>query len=99
MSYLINGKFYKKKDEITALARSIRDRNVINEFITGEDYNFLVALFENHNEWDERKTRGFHGITTGKATQGTTCFYLKTDSGLEDISFIHAVKCMKKTQA
>ncbi|MDK9422122.1 DUF3223 domain-containing protein [Pectobacterium carotovorum] len=96
MSYLINAEPYAKKKDIIEKAQGIIAKSKLGDDVIGCDYDFLIELFKNHNEWNEKSSNGVLGITVGKSIHGTTCFYLKTNSGLIDISFHHAIKCLKK---
>lgn len=98
MSYLINKEIYKKKSDIISRVQNIISVTNTGDEINGENYDFILGLLKNHDEWEHKTSNGFLGITVGKSIHGTTCFYIKTNDGLEDISFHHAVKCLKNTQ-
>lgn len=95
MKYTVAGKNFPTKDLIKAEAQRILNHSPIGNSIEGEDYSFLLSLFKNHSDWEEKSLGGFRQIVTGKASHGTTCFYLKKEKTLEDISFVHAIKCLK----
>ena len=96
MPYVLNEVSYKTKDEIKKRAQRIIADTSLHELITGDDYEFLVSLFENHDGWTEKKGTGFNGISIRVAPEGTRCFYLQTNEGSVNISFHHAVLCLKK---
>ncbi|POE05749.1 DUF3223 domain-containing protein [Pectobacterium odoriferum] len=96
MSYVIGNNYFSTKQEIIKKTQSILNTTTDNQEVSGRDYDFLIELFKNHSEWKQKSGNNFSGITVGKSLHGTRCFYLKTDIGLEDISFHHAVKCIKK---
>ncbi|MBN9929004.1 DUF3223 domain-containing protein [Pantoea agglomerans] len=95
MKYTVAGKSFLTKQLIKKEAQRILNKYTIGNTVKGEDYHFLLSLFKNHSEWEEKSRGGFKEIHTGKASHGTTCFYLKKEDDLEDISFIHAIKCLK----
>ncbi|EIV5802772.1 DUF3223 domain-containing protein [Klebsiella pneumoniae] len=95
MVYIVADKFYSTKEEIKIEAQRILNKSVMGSKIEGDNYLFLLSLFQNHSEWENKSKGGFSEIITGKASHGTTCFYLKKERNLEDISFIHAIKCLK----
>lgn len=95
MKYTVAGKNFLTKELIKKEAQRILSKETIGNAVKDEDYNFLLSLFKNHSEWEEKSRGGFKEILTGKASHGTTCFYLKKENHLEDISFVHAIKCLK----
>lgn len=96
MPYVIGNESFSTKQEIIKKTQCIMNKTADNQEVGGRDYDFLIALFRNHNEWEQKSENGYSKIITGKSLHGTRCFYLKTDIGLEDISFRHAIKCIKK---
>ncbi|CAI2515310.1 Protein of uncharacterised function (DUF3223) [Serratia liquefaciens] len=96
MPYVINGTTYRTKADVIKQCQRIISSTTKGNPVIGDDYDFLISVLKNHDEWDKKIANGLHGITTGDAPQGTVCFYLKTDTGLMDISFHHAITCMKK---
>ncbi|EBU1842536.1 DUF3223 domain-containing protein [Salmonella enterica] len=99
MPYIISNTPFATKQDIISKSQSILTKTKDNEDVSGEDYEFLIELFQNHDEWKEKSKNGYYGITAGKSQHGTRCFYLKTNTGLVDISFHYAIKCIKKYQA
>lgn len=98
MPYLINKEIYKRKSDIIAKVQNIILNTNIGNEINDADYDFVLDLLKCHDEWERKTSNGFLGITVGKSIHGTTCFYIKTNNGLEDISYHYAAKCLKKTQ-
>ena len=96
MSYTINNTIYTTKKDIINQAQSILNKTKDNQEVSSSDYIFLIELFKNHDEWEDKSKNDCIGITAGKSLYGTRCFYLKTKAGLEDISFHYAIKCLKK---
>ena len=98
MKYTVAGKNFLTKESIKKEVQRILNKETIGKAVRGEDYDFLISLFKNHSEWEEKSRGGFKEILTGKASHGTTCFYLKKENDLEDISFVHAIKCLKSNK-
>ncbi|EAW2116246.1 TPA: DUF3223 domain-containing protein [Klebsiella pneumoniae] len=96
MPYTINNTIYATKKDIISQAQSILNKTKDHQEVSISDYNFLIELFKNHDEWEEKSKNECIGITAGRSLHGTRCFYLKTKTGLEDISFHYAIKCLKK---
>ncbi|MGM0511604.1 MAG: DUF3223 domain-containing protein [Pseudomonadota bacterium] len=96
MPYVINGTTYRTKADIREKCQHILYSTAIGNPVTDDDYSFLISVFKNHDGWDDKIANGLNGIIVGTAPQGTICFYLKTDTELVDISFHHAITCMKK---
>jgi hypothetical protein len=65
------------------------ERQPVNETET----EFLIALFQHHDEWAEKSAGGVREITTQTTIHGTRCFVLwKHDPTEIDISFPHAIR-------
>lgn len=95
MKYEINGSFFSTKSEIEDRCRLSLNATVPGNLIT-EDYDFLVDLFQFHDEWHQKTALGFAGISTAITAQGTKCFVLVLGDGSSiDISFKHATKCIQ----
>lgn len=93
MSYSIGSSEFASKDAIKKRCQEIRDRTPDRTFVTPEDFDFLVALFKNHDEWHEKSYPGVTFISTQTTEHGTRGFVLyRTDSTQIDISFPHAIK-------
>ncbi|MEH4627056.1 DUF3223 domain-containing protein [Phytobacter diazotrophicus] len=96
MPYMIDNNSFSTKKELVEKAQEILHKTNDNEEVFGVDYAFLISLFKYHDEWEQKSIDGFSAIVVGKSLHGTRCFYLKTKTGLKDISFHHAIKCLKK---
>ncbi|ERM10528.1 hypothetical protein L584_12080 [Pantoea agglomerans Tx10] len=98
MPYSIGNESFKAKSQIIKKTQNIIAESTLGSLLQGENYDFMIALLENHNEWDQKTSNGLLGLTTGKSIHGTTCFYIITKNGNEDISFHHAIKCLQKQE-
>lgn len=95
MKYEINGSFFRTKTEIEERCRVSLNGTAPGDLVT-EDFDFLVELFQFHEEWGQKTEAGFVGISTAIASQGTKCFVLVLgDGSMIDISFKHATKCIQ----
>jgi hypothetical protein len=64
----------------------------IGEILDVEDYNFMLSIFEAHQQWEQKKGSGVKSISVGSGSHGTKCFYInRTDGSSTDISF---TKCI-----
>ena len=61
--------------------------------VTDEAAEFLLRLFQNHDEWEEKSNGGISHVSTQTTPHGTRCFVLhRLDGTAIDISFLHAIK-------
>ncbi|EIH8432748.1 DUF3223 domain-containing protein [Escherichia coli] len=94
MSYTINNIIYATKKDIISQAQSILNKTKDHQEVSISDYNFLIELFKNHDEWEEKSKNECIGITAGRSLHGTRCFYLKTKTFL----FIMLLNASKNNQ-
>lgn len=60
--------------------------------INRDDVDFLLYIFENHPNWEDKKGSGIYCISTTRTPNGTFCFEIhRTDGTKTDISF---TKCI-----
>ena len=92
MPYNIGGIEFRTKNDIKARCRGILHSVPDGKLISGKGYSFLVALFQYHDEWQEKTKGGCIEITTGPSASRTRCFYIiRADKTKIDISFDYAV--------
>lgn len=93
MPYLINGEVFRAKVEITTRCRMILLSTPDATPVADDAAEFLLDLFQNHDEWEEKSTGGISHVSTQTTPHGTRCFVLYRSNGdAIDISFTHAIK-------
>ena len=77
-----------KKDQ-TEYCRIILNKAKLNELLTNHsDIQFLMDLFENHPEWEQKKGVGVSGIKVIMSPYKNRCFEIQRVDGTKtDISF------------
>lgn len=99
MPYIVGEDFFKTKDALTERARLALSRTPNGQPAGEEDTEFLIALFQHHDEWDEKSSGGIRDISTQTTAHGTRCFILRKHDGTEiDISFPHAIRLIPTTR-
>ena len=92
---ILAGESFATKKSVSERARSILHRGVIND----RDFSFLIDLFKNHDEWEEKQGSGIASIfvdsdksITPGSWKRNKCFWLRRTDGSEvHISFVHCV--------
>ena len=69
MPYTINNTIYATKKDIISQAQSILNKTKDHQEVSISDYNFLIELFKNHDEWEEKSKNECIGITAGITTR------------------------------
>jgi hypothetical protein len=93
MTYLIATESFPTKREISDRCRAILAVTPDGVHVGEEAAPFLFALFQFHDEWDQKATGGVVNISTQTTPHGTRCFVLVKLSGDQvDISFPHAIR-------
>lgn len=93
MTYLIATESFPTKREITDRCRAILAVTPDGVHVAEEATPFLFAIFQFHDEWNQKTTGGVVNITTQTTPHGTRCFALVKLSGEQiDISFPHAIR-------
>lgn len=95
--YIINGKSYKSKSEITKYFKNIKDKyhggTLLKEKNMNE-YNDVLSLFNEHSKSSE-KLKGITNIVIKKNPSGSNAFYIVKGDIHEDISYLHIInKCL-----
>lgn len=81
------------KKEKTQRCQEILYSN-LGERLEPYEENFMLSIFESHQEWEQKKGCGVDFISVGSANHGTSCFYINRIDGTKtDISF---TKCITK---
>lgn len=69
-------------------AQSILKSYKPGEFISNDDYYFMMSVFENHPDWERKMGSGVDEISVQSALYGSKCFYLhRLDGTKTDISY------------
>jgi hypothetical protein len=93
MPYTVADEVFPTKDALTKRARSVLAQTPDGHPVAQTDTEFLIALFQYHDEWIEKSAGGVREITTQTTIHGTRCFVLqKHDTTQIDISFPHAIR-------
>lgn len=81
------------KKQKTEKCREILYKYNVNEKVTlKEDHEFLMSIFENHSEWEQKQGYGIEFISIAK-NKFNKCFQLnRVDGTTTDISFTHCIK-------
>lgn len=82
-----------KKQEKLKKCKEILHKYSINSKITNfDDLEFLLSVFEGHDEWDLKKGCGIDYIQVEYTQYRNKCFYIyRTDGTKTDISFNHSI--------
>ncbi|UCV27551.1 DUF3223 domain-containing protein [Ferribacterium limneticum] len=100
MTYLVGEEIFPTKEALKQRCRAILEATVDGDSVIDESQLFLMALFQNHDEWSQKAKGGVRDITTQRTSQGTRCFVLrKHDRSEIDISFPHAIRLMPSTRS
>ncbi len=80
------------KKQKTEKCREILYKYAVNENISNEqEIHFLLSIFENHSEWENKKGVGISSISIAKNIFNK-CFQLnRIDGTFTDISFTHSI--------
>ena len=98
MSYLIATESFPTKREISDRCRAILAVTPDGVNVGEKDVPFLFALFQFHDEWNQKAIGGVVNITTQTTPHGTRCFVLVKLSGEKvDISFPHAIRLIPQS--
>lgn len=93
MPYAIADESFPTKKAITARAQIALSRTPDGQPTAEVDSEFLLALFQHHDEWAQKSAAGVSEITTQTTVHGTRCFVLRKHDGTAiDISFPHAIR-------
>ena len=70
------------------------------QFVNSEDFDYLMSIFQLHQEWDKKKGVGVENITTETTTYGNKCFLLiRPDGSTTDISFYKIIENYKEDKS
>ena len=93
MLYIVAEESFPTKSALTERARSALAATPNGQPTAEADTEFLLALFQHHDEWAIKSVGGVREITTQTTEHGTRCFVLRKHDGSEmDISFPHAIR-------
>lgn len=93
MPYAVAEEIFPTKGALTERARLALTRTPDGQPVGEADTEFLIALFQHHDEWAEKSAGGVREITTQTTIHGTRCFVLRKHDATEiDISFPHAIR-------
>ena len=93
MPYTVAEEMFPSKGALTERARLALNRTPDRQPVNETDTEFLIALFQHHDEWAEKSAGGVREITTQTTIHGTRCFVLRKHDATEiDISFPHAIR-------
>jgi hypothetical protein len=93
MPYVVAEEAFPNKSALTERARLALTRTPDGHPACETDTEFLIALFQHHDEWGEKSAGGVREITTQTTIHGTRCFVLRKHDATEiDISFPHAIR-------
>jgi hypothetical protein len=83
--------------EKTKACRNILHYCKIGKYVRPEDFNFLIEIFQNHDEWIEKRGVGISNISTILTGYKNKCFVLhRTDGTTTDISYVASIKNISK---
>ncbi|WP_031571817.1 DUF3223 domain-containing protein [Acidithiobacillus thiooxidans] len=100
MAYIVANETFKTKSDITDRCRTILAATPDGQSVDELSASFLLHLFRYHDEWPEKSAGGVVHISTLKTPHGSRCFVLvKNDGQRIDISFPHAIGCIKTSQS
>lgn len=100
MPYIIADESFPTKKALTQRARQVLARTPEGQPVAESDWEFLLALFQHHDEWVEKSAGGVRQITTQRTVHGTRCFILiKHRDEAIDISFHHAIRLIPNPRA
>ena len=99
MPYSVAEGCFPTKVALTERARIALARTPDGQPSADVDAEFLLALFQHHDEWAEKSAGGVREITTQTTVHGTRCFILRKHDDTEiDISFLHAIRLIPSTR-
>ncbi|WP_036993689.1 DUF3223 domain-containing protein [Metapseudomonas furukawaii] len=99
MPYLIGDEFFDTKELIKERCRQILAQTPDGYAVEEVSAEFLLHLFQHHDEWEQKSAGGVDGISTQTTVHGTRCFVLRKPSAVEvDISFPHAVRLLPSSR-
>jgi len=100
LPYLVAEEEFPTKAAITRRAREILARTPDGQAVGDTDAEFLLALFQHHDEWVQKSASGVLDVSTQTTVHGTRCFVLRGHDGTTiDISFPHAVRLIPSTRS
>lgn len=93
MPYTVADQVFPTKNALTERARRALASTHDGQPVSEAHAEFLIALFQHHDEWAEKSVGGVREITTQTTIHGTRCFVLRRHDGTDiDISFSHAIR-------
>ena len=93
MPYAVAEEVFPTKGALTERARLALTRTPDGQPVSETDTEFLIAMFQHHDEWAKKSAGGVREITTQTTVHGTRCFVLRKNDATEvDISFPHAIR-------
>jgi hypothetical protein len=98
MGYSIAGESFKSINDLKKRVIDIRDRNIGKGRILGDDLEFLIAFFSEHDEWGRKSEQGtfFKVKRDGYGNHGFALVGEFADG--EMISMQHTFKCLAAKQ-
>lgn len=83
-----------KQNELTKKCQEILYKyNLKAQVIEDEEIQFLLSVFEKHNEWESKNGAGIKSISIMQSQYGNRCFQLnRVDGTFTDISFTQSIK-------
>ena len=80
------------KAEMKRRCKDILHKLPVGSVIENMDRDFMLTIFENHPEWEQKQGVGVSEISTKKTEYGNSCFYLhRLDGTSTDISYVTAI--------
>ena len=99
MLYNVAEELFATKGVLKERARVALARTPNGQPTTEVDAEFLLDLFQHHDEWAEKSAGGVREITTQTTIHGTRCFVLREHDNSEiDVSFPHAIRLIPNTR-
>ncbi len=93
MPYVVQGRSFRTKADVTAAANAVRDSVPVGEEIVGPDCDFVLALLRHHEEADDKIRGGVQKLSTMRNAYGTVSFQVtRTDGTSDDFSVRTCVK-------
>ncbi|MBJ7312688.1 DUF3223 domain-containing protein [Rugamonas sp. CCM 8940] len=96
ISVTVNGQVFQKKGDLTLYMRSLVGKYRIGDFLTVEDLEFCLSLFESHPSYPHKLSPGVERIQVLVQEKGTVGFQIhKCDGKDDDISWTECVRNRK----
>jgi hypothetical protein len=97
MAYLVGGKTFRTKGDVTTAATAIRDSVPIGGEITSADRAFMLELLGHHEEAGDKIRDGVVRLFTMRNAYGTVSFAVeRSDGTTDDFSIGTCVKGLQK---